>query len=49
MIPLIHELLRSCPGIGEMIGQAREDVGEPGLRIDVVELGDLSIHPSAAP
>jgi hypothetical protein len=25
--------------LGGMIGQAREDVGEPGLRIDVVELG----------
>jgi hypothetical protein len=34
--------------LGRMILQARQDVGEPGLRVDVVELGGLCRPPNYA-
>ena len=37
--------------LGGMIGQSSEDIGEPGLRVDVVELGgfDESIDGGCTP
>jgi hypothetical protein len=34
--------------LGRMILQARQQVGEPGLRIDVIELGGLCRLPNYA-
>jgi hypothetical protein len=34
--------------LGGVILQSRQDVGEPGLRVDVVELGGLCRHPNYA-
>jgi hypothetical protein len=33
---------------GGMIGQSRQNIGEPGLRVDVVELGGLCRPPNYA-
>ena len=34
--------------LGRMIGKFREDIGEPGLRIDVVELAGREVRSSVS-
>jgi hypothetical protein len=47
-------LLAPIPGqelvdaLGGMVGQARQHIGEPSLRIDIVELGGLCRAPNYA-